>query len=196
MEWLDSTGTRQVTAACISREDWAAIVKEQPAYALEAVRLLDATLYEVVKHEQGQPIDPDYLARLAAAQAYATGISWYEAAVWCNALGASLGLAPAYQLNGEPARWAPAVSRVRGKLTLTEIEAVPGAKGVRLLTTNERKAASKVAGFTAIQGLYEWGMARRRAPFIFESLVFEGATDNLCNGIFHLPWNAFRVVRG
>jgi hypothetical protein len=197
MDWLDITGKRQVTATCISRVDWAAIVKEQPVYALEAVRILDAALYGEGSPEPQQPPDPSYAERLAAAQRLATGITWYEAALWCNALSASLKLDPAYDLNGIEAKWEPATSRARGKVTLTEYELVPSSKGVRLPNDKEYREALEARGFVASVGIHEWTTDRRRAPFIFESTVMAEKGGALsCNSIFRLPWNAFRVVRG
>ena len=196
MEWLDIAGKRQVTAACLSRADWAAVVAAQPTYDLAGVAFLDAALYGETAPEPQQEPDPTYAPRLAAAQLLATGASWYEAAVWCNALSAELGLAAAYLLNNSPAKWVPAIIEVRSKRTQAELDLAPGTKGVRLLVDAERQAAARVAGFTAIQGIHEWGGDRRRAPFIFESAVFSGSNSPLCNGMFKLPWNAFRVVRG
>jgi formylglycine-generating enzyme required for sulfatase activity len=196
MEWLDITGKRQVAAACVTREEWAAIVKVQPAYALADIPLPPAGLYGPRRAAPGAPNSADYTARLLAAGAYVTGVTWHEAALFCNALGAELKLEPVYALNGTTAKWASAATSDRGKVALTEFEEIPGSKGVRLLTAKDRREAVDLKGFLAVDGLHEWSAERRRAPQVFEGVVLGGPEGLQCNSTFRIPWHAIRVVRG
>jgi hypothetical protein len=196
MKWLELTKDKQITDSCISKEDWNAIVKSQPKYALDKIVLLDAQLQSRRFSSPGQALEKEYSDKLALASILAAGITWYDAALWCNALSAEFGLPHVYQLNGIEAEWCPVTSSAKGKLSLTEFEVSKDATGVRLLTEKEYSAAIKLEGFAYIDGLYEWGQDRRRSAYTFESITLSGSVAILCNSTFALPWNSFRVVRG
>lgn len=196
MDWIDITGPRQVCAACVSREEWLAVAKAHTDYLLADVPMLEAELCGKCAAYPGADPGPEYEARLKDARLLMTGVTWYEAAMWCNALSAELKLEPVYTLNQTTAKWVPAVSVARGKASLTELEELPGSKGVRLLTEKDRREVAEAKGFVSIAGIHEWGTERRRAPQVFESVVLGGPEGLLCNSTFRIPWHAMRVVKG
>jgi hypothetical protein len=196
MEWIDITGPRQVTAAPISREEWAAVVKARPKYALADIPLDPPILCGPRRDAPGAAELPGYKARLLAASVYVTGVTWHEAALFCNALSVELKLEPYYAMNGTVALWSPLATSVRGKVSITDLEEIPGSKGVHLLTEKDRREAVDMKGFVAVDGLREWGSERRRAPQVYESTVLGGDAVEMCNTTFRVPWHAIRVMRG